>query len=71
MAQRQHLGSCKSIWTEKGKKWTSQGRRLRNLPYNPSRETVAEDDGLSFTSTTMCLTGCMEVVLLGADALVA
>ena len=41
MAQRQHLGSCKSIWTEKGKKWTSQGRRLRNLPYNPIGEAVA------------------------------
>ena len=34
-------------------------------------EAVPGDSGLCFASITLCLTGCSEVVLLGADALVA
>ena len=66
MAQRQHLDSCKSIWTKKERSESNREDRLRNPAYNPIGEAVASGRwALCFDSTTMCLTWSMEVVLLG------
>ena len=71
MAQWQHLGSCKSIRTERERNESDReegwGIRLTIL----SGRRWSGDNGLCFASTTMCLTWCSEAVLLGVDALVA
>ena len=71
MAQRQHLGTCKSVQTER--EWSERDRedRPKNLPYNPIGETVARGGGLGFVWTNLCLIWYIEVVLLGVDALAA
>ena len=71
MAQRQHLGSCKSIRIEKERSESDReegwGIRLTIL----SGRWWPGGNGLCLASTTMCLIRCTEVVLLGADAPVA
>ena len=71
MAQRQHLGSYKSIQTkrERNESDREEGWGIRLTILLGRRWPGA--DGLCFASTTMRLTRCMEVVLLGVDAFVA
>ena len=71
MAQRLHLGSRKSIWTER--KWSESDREEGwgiSLTILSARWWPG-NNGLCFASATVYLTWCTEVVLLGADALVA
>ena len=71
MAQRQHLGSYKSIQTKRERNESDReegwGIRLTIL----LGRWWTGDNGLCFALTTMCLIWCTEVVLLGVDALVA
>ena len=46
LARRQHLGTCKSIQTERERSERDREDRLKNLPYNPVGETVARGGGL-------------------------
>ena len=63
-AQRQHLGSSKSIQTERERRERTR-EKARNLPYNPIGKAVAREKRSVLLQP---LTRCTEVVLLGADA---
>ena len=72
IAQRQHLGSCKSIQTKRERSESDREDRLRNPSYNPIREEVARWWWTPcFASNTKCLTQSTEVVLLTMDAFMA
>ena len=71
MAQRQHIGSCKSIQTERGRSESDREEGWGICLTILLGRWWPGDNGLCFASTTMCLTQCMEVVLLGVVALVA
>ena len=66
----QHLRSCKSTWTERDEVKVI-GKKAEESALESCGEAVARDSRLCFASTTMCLTRCTEIILLGADALVA
>ena len=70
IAQRQHLGSCKSIQTKRERSESDREDRLRNPSYNPIRKARGWW-ALCFASNTMCLTQNTEVVFLEVDAFMA
>ena len=71
LALRQHLGSHKSIWTERERSETDREESWGVCLTILLGRRWPRDNGLYFPSATMCLTWCTEVVLLQADALVA
>ena len=70
-AQRQHLASCKSVWTKGERGEGNRKDRLRNPPHSLARKAAAREKWAQCYVWTRCIWHCMEVVLLGVDTLVA